>query len=160
MYLSSSLSLPLSLSFCWSGHVSSPLWSNVSMVKSPKDCSLKVLSKCLCHYLCLLYLSSSLSFCWSGHVFSSLWSNVSRVKSLKDGSLKVFSKCICHCICICLCRCFLVDQVMFSHHPHQFGEVSVWSGRPECFESITVNMPEQLVTKVGLGQLKSWKCKT
>ena len=29
-----SLSLSLSLFFCWSGHVSSPLWSNVSMVKS------------------------------------------------------------------------------------------------------------------------------
>ena len=30
------------LSFCWSGHVSSPLWSNVSKVKSLKDRSLKV----------------------------------------------------------------------------------------------------------------------
>ena len=29
---------------------------------------------------------------------------------------------------------------MFSHHPHQFSEVSIWSGRPEGFESNTVNM--------------------
>ena len=61
MYLSLSLSLSLSLylslslSFCWSGHVSSSLWSNVSKVTSLKDRSLKVLSKCicLCHCLCL-----------------------------------------------------------------------------------------------------------
>ena len=108
-----------------------------------------------------MYLSSSLSFslffCWSGHVFSSLWSNVSKVKSLKDCSLKVFFKCICHCHCICICRCLFVGQVMFSHDPHQFCKVSVWSGRPEGFESITANNQEQSVTKAGielLGQLK------
>ena len=46
--------MSLSLSFCWSGHVSSSLWSNVSKVTSLKDRSLKVLSKCicLCHCLC------------------------------------------------------------------------------------------------------------
>ena len=52
---------------------------------------------------------------------------------------------------------FFVDQVMFSHDPHQFCEVSVWCGRPEGFESNTANMPEQPFTKVGLevlGQLK------
>ena len=46
---------------------------------------------------------------------------------------------------------------MFSHDPHQFCKVSVWSGRPEGFESITANNQEQSVTKVGielLGQLK------
>ena len=41
------------LSFCWSGHVSSPLWSNVSKVKSLKDHSLKLFSKCNCLCLCL-----------------------------------------------------------------------------------------------------------
>ena len=66
--------MSLSLSFCWSGHVSSPLWSNVSMVKSPKNHSLKV--------------------------FSSLWSNASIVKSHTDRSLEVFSKYICHCHCL------------------------------------------------------------
>ena len=151
MYLSLSLSLSLclssSLSFCWSGHVFSSPWSNVSKVKSIKDCSLKVFSKCICHCLCLLYLSSSLSFCWSGHVFSSLWSNVSKVKSLKDCSLKVFSKCICLCHCICLRRCLFVRQVMFSYDPNQFCRVSVWSGRPEGFESNTIT---QSMTKVGL----------
>ena len=51
------LSLSLSLSFCWSGHVFSSLWSNASMVKSHKDRSLEVFSKyifnclCLCHCL-------------------------------------------------------------------------------------------------------------
>ena len=36
---------------------------------------------------------------------------------------------------------FLVrsGQVMFSHDPHRFCEVSVWSGRLEGFESNTVN---------------------
>ena len=55
MYLSLSLSLSLSspLSFCWSGHVFSSPWSNVSKVKSLKDRSLKVFSKCHCHCLCL-----------------------------------------------------------------------------------------------------------
>ena len=58
MYLSLSLSLSLalclssSLSFCWSGHVSSSLWSNVSKFKSLKYCSLKVVSNCICHCLC------------------------------------------------------------------------------------------------------------
>ena len=45
-------------------------------------------------------------------------------------------------------------QVMFSYDPHRFCEVSVWSGRPEGFES---KGSEQLLTKVGLellGQLK------
>ena len=31
-------------------------------------------------------------------------------------------------------------QVMFSYDPHRFCEGSVWSGRPEGFESNTVNM--------------------
>ena len=119
--------------------------------------SLKVFSKCICHCLCLLYLCSSLFFCWSVHVFSSLWSNVSKVKSLKDCSLKVFSKCICHCLCHCLCiclrRCLFVGQVMFSYDPNQFSEVLDWSGRPEGFDSRTANIPEQLMTKVGLDHL-------
>ena len=55
MYLSSSLYLfsSLLLSFCWSGHVFSLLWSNVSKAKSLKDCSLKVFFKCICHCLCI-----------------------------------------------------------------------------------------------------------
>ena len=59
MSLSLSLSLSLwlssSLSFCWSGHIFSSPWSNVLKVKSLKDCSLKVFSKCICHclYICL-----------------------------------------------------------------------------------------------------------
>ena len=39
--------------FVGSGHVLLSLWSNVSKVKSLKDCSLKVFSKCNCHCLCL-----------------------------------------------------------------------------------------------------------
>ena len=122
MYLSSALSLSFSLS----GHVFSSLWSNVSEVKSLKDRSLKVFSKCICHHHCLCVCLS--------HCFllarSSLWSNVSKVKSLKDRSLKVFSKCICHCHCICLClrichcRCLFVGQVMFSHHSDQMSQRS------------------------------------
>ena len=59
------------------------------------------------------------------------------------------SKCICHfhCLCICLWHCLFVGQVMFSHNPHQFCKVSVWSGRPEGFESNTIS---EWVTKVGL----------
>ena len=53
MYLSLSLYLSSPLSFCWSGHVFSSLWSNVSKVKSLKNCTLKVLSKCNCHCHCL-----------------------------------------------------------------------------------------------------------
>ena len=67
MYLSLSLCLSSSLSFCWSGHVFSSPWSNVSKVKSLKDCSLKVFSKCICHCLCIC-----LRHClFVGHVF--LW---------------------------------------------------------------------------------------
>ena len=51
--LSLYLSLSSSLYFCWPGHVFSSLWSNVSKVKSLKDCSLKVFSKCHCLCLCL-----------------------------------------------------------------------------------------------------------
>ena len=49
----------------------------------------------------------------------------------------------------------MAEIVKFGY-PHQFCKVSVWSGRLEGFESITVNMAEQLITKVGLkllGQL-------
>ena len=53
MSLSLSLSLSLLLSFCWSGHVSSSLWSNVSMVTGLLGRSFRVFSKCLCHCLCL-----------------------------------------------------------------------------------------------------------
>ena len=107
-----------------------------------------------------LFLPLLLSFCWSGHVSPSLRSNVSKVKSIKYRSLKVFSKCncLCHClclcICLCLCRCLFVGQVMFSHDPHQFCKVGVWSGRPEGFESNTMS---ESVSEVGLellGQLK------
>ena len=38
--LSLSFSLSLSLSFCWSGHVSSSLWSNVRRVSTLSECSL------------------------------------------------------------------------------------------------------------------------
>ena len=38
--------------FVGSGHVLLSLWSNVSKVKSLKDCSLAVFSKCICHCLC------------------------------------------------------------------------------------------------------------
>ena len=37
-----------------------------------------------------------------------------------------------------VCRCLFVGQVMFSHDPHQFCKVSVWSVRPEGFESNTM----------------------
>ena len=47
--------MSLSLSFFWSGHISSSPWSNVSKVTSLKDRSLKVLSKCI-------FLSLSLSW--------------------------------------------------------------------------------------------------
>ena len=65
MYLSFSLSLSLSLSFCWSGHAFSSLWWNVSKVKSLRDRSLKVFSKCICH---CLYLCICICCCctWSG----------------------------------------------------------------------------------------------
>ena len=48
-----SLSLSLSLSFWCLGHVSSSRWSNVSKVTSLWDHSLRVFSKCLCHFLCV-----------------------------------------------------------------------------------------------------------
>ena len=35
---------------------------------------------------------------------------------------------------------FVVDHIMFSHDPHQFCEVSVWSGRLEGFESRAMNI--------------------
>ena len=41
--------------------------------------------------------------------------------------------------CLCLCLCLFVGHVMFSHDPHQFCEVGVWSGRLECFESNTIS---------------------
>ena len=47
---------------------------------------------------------------------------------------------------ICLCCLYFVGQVMFSHDPHQFCEVSVWSGRPEGFESNTVGQNSQWIT--------------
>ena len=46
--------------------------------------------------------------------------------------------------------CFLITSI------HQFCMVSVWSGSPEGFVSITANMTEQSISKVGLellGQL-------
>ena len=54
-----SLSLYLSLSFCWSGHVFSPLWSIVSKVPSLKycafwGCSLYIFL-CLCPWLILCH---------------------------------------------------------------------------------------------------------
>ena len=51
--LSLSLYLSSSLFFCWSARVFSSLRSNVSKVKSLKDCSLKLFSKCNCHCHCL-----------------------------------------------------------------------------------------------------------
>ena len=83
---------------------------------------------------------------------------MSQRSSLKDRSLNVFSKCLCHWHwhSICLCRCLFVGQFMFSHYLHQFCMVSVWSGRPEGFVSITANMTERSISKVGLelpGQL-------
>ena len=61
-------------------------------------------------------------------------------KGLQNSPFRVLSKCICHCLCICLRGCLFVGQVMFSHDPHQFCKVSVWSVRPEGFESNTANM--------------------
>ena len=52
MYVSLFLSLSLYLSFCYPCHVFSSLWSNVSKVKSLKDRSSKVFSKCVCHWNC------------------------------------------------------------------------------------------------------------
>ena len=86
MYLSLSLPLYLSssLSFCWSGHVFSSLWSNVSKVKSLKDCFSKVFSKCNCLCLCIclchclfvgqvMFLHDPPQFCkilvWSGRLW-------------------------------------------------------------------------------------------
>ena len=65
---------------CWSGHVSSSLWSNVSNKGQKSLGSLiegvpqmyLLLSLSLSLYLSLS-LSLSLSFCLSGHVSSSLW---------------------------------------------------------------------------------------
>ena len=67
------------------------------------------------------------------------------------------SKCICHfhCLCICLWHCLFVGQVMFSHNPHQFCKVSVWSGRLWIQHNQWLS---ESVTKVGLelqGQLKT-----
>ena len=57
LFLSLSLSLSLSFSsyFCWSVHVPSSLWSNVSKVTRLWGRSLMVFYKCicLCHCLCL-----------------------------------------------------------------------------------------------------------
>ena len=50
--------------FCWSGHVFSSLWSNVWEVKSLKDCSLKVFSKCICHCHCLCVCLRVCVFVW------------------------------------------------------------------------------------------------
>ena len=50
MFLSLYLSSSLLLSFCWSGHVFSSLWSNVSKAK---NLSLGVFSKCICHRHCI-----------------------------------------------------------------------------------------------------------
>ena len=53
MYLSLSLYLSFSLSFCWSGNVFSSLWSNASKVNSLQNCYLRVFSKRICHCICL-----------------------------------------------------------------------------------------------------------
>ena len=82
--LSLSLPLSLSLSFCWSGHVPSSFWKNVSKGTSLLDHSLKKFSTCICAwhclYLCLFVfvIVFVIVFFWSCHVSSSLWSNVSR----------------------------------------------------------------------------------
>ena len=58
-------------------HVSPSLWSNVSKVKSFKDRSLKVFSKCICHCLChfvghVMFSHDPHQFCedgvWSGRL--------------------------------------------------------------------------------------------
>ena len=68
----------------------------------------------------------------------SQWSRVSKI-ALSKCSLNVFVIVFFIVFVVFL----FVDQVMFSHDPHQFCEVSVWCGRPEGFESNTANMQEQ-----------------
>ena len=136
-------------------------WSNVSKFKSLKYCSLKVLSKCICHCLCHCHCHCGcLRHCL--FAFSSPWSNVLKVKSLKDCSLNVFSKCICICHCLCLLYLSLSLSFCWSGHvflwPQSilqgFGLVGkagrLWIHNNQC------NSQWQ-VTKVGLellGQLK------
>ena len=69
MYLSLSLYLSLylsmSLSFCWSGHVSSSLWSNVRRVTTLSECSLVVF---------LTMVSQSLTYLLSDKVtYRAVW---------------------------------------------------------------------------------------
>ena len=64
--LSLSLSLSLAVSFCWSGHVSWSLWSNVRRVTSLSECSLVV-------FLTMVtYLFTHLLTQWQGHQQSCL----------------------------------------------------------------------------------------
>ena len=136
MYLSLSLSLSLylswSLSFCWSGHVFSSLWSNVSKVKSLKDRSLKVFSKCICHCLCLC-----LSSCpFVGQVRFSQHSDqmpqrskVSKI-ALWRCSLNVFI------IVFCLSSCPFVGQIKFSQHSISNASLGISLHLPSNIHSI------------------------
>ena len=97
--------------FCWSGHVFSSLWSNVSKVKSLKDRSLKAINVFAIVFV-IVFVVVFLLFrsCFLITVMKCLKAFESKVKSFRDCSLKVFSKCSCnfHCHCLCLCLCLFV----------------------------------------------------
>ena len=98
------------LCLCWSCHVSSSLWSNVSKVTSLKERPLKVFSKCLC--LCL--------FC---QIMSSHHSDqMSQGLPLK-GALYMYLSwpLVLSAFCLCL---FLFCQIMSSHHSDQMSQRS------------------------------------
>ena len=135
MYLS--LPISLSLSFCWSGRVFSSLWSNVSKVKSLKDCSLKVFFKCICHChcLCICICLRRCLFCCSGHVFSSLWSNISKVKSIKSIKRLLFEGVVVIVIVFVFVfvfvvvfllfrSCFLITEQMFQRS--KVSKIALW----------------------------------
>ena len=105
MYFSSSLSLYLSLllSFCWSGHVFSSLWSNVSKVKSLENCSLKVFSKCICHCLCICLCICFCSCLFVGqfmfshdpHQFCEVSIRSGRPDGFESNTMKMNSQWVC-----------------------------------------------------------------
>ena len=68
--LSLSLYVCLSLSFFWSSHVSSSLWSNVSKVTGLLDRSLKLFSKCICLCNCLCHCHCLCQCLFFGQVMS------------------------------------------------------------------------------------------
>ena len=127
--LSVSLHLSSSLSFCWSGHVFSSLWSNVSKAKSLKDCSLKVFFKCICHCHCLSICLCIRSYLFVGQVMFSHHSDqmsqrskVSKI-ALWRCSLNVFVIVFVFVFVIV----FLLVRSCFFHHSDQMSQRSTVS---------------------------------